>query len=425
MRLTVGKSVLNGRVAMPGSKSHTIRAVAVAILAEGESEIVNPLVSADTAAAVRCYGQLGAQIECGGDVWRVKGTAGAVGAPDDVIDVGNSGTTLRFALGSAALLGEGAAVFTGDEQTRRRPVGPLLASLDELGAKCLSTRLNGRAPIVVQGKMTGGATSIEAVTSQYVSSLLLNAPLAKRDTAIHVTKLNERPYVEMTLAYLDEQQISYENDGMEHFVVRGGQGYAGFSKRIPADFSSATFFLCAGAMLDGRVVLEGLDFTDPQGDKAVVDILRQMGARIEIDGSAVHVSRDTLKGVSVDLNATPDALCALAVAACFADGASRFYNVAQARLKETDRIAVMAQELGKLGAKVTEQPDGLTIEPAKLHAADLCGHDDHRVVMALSLAAMAIDGTCTIDGAEAIAVTFGNYVELMQALGADMRIVDQ
>jgi len=424
MKVRASKSVLRGRAAMPGSKSHTIRAVAVASLAEGGSELMAPLVSADTTAAVTAYRALGAEIDCG-QTWRIQGTGGRLAVPEAVIDVGNSGTTLRFAVGSAALLEKGAAVFSGDGQIRSRPMGPLLASLNDLGAKCWSTRGNGMAPVVVEGKMGGGETSIEAVTSQYVSSLLVNAPLAQRDTIIKVSKLNERPYVQITLDYLDEQGIGYENDGMERFVIRGGQGYKAFRKRIPADYSSATFFLGAGAILDGEVVLEGLDFDDAQGDKAVVDMLKAMGADITVSKNEVVVRSSELAGVELDLNATPDALPALAVVGCFAEGRTTLVNVPQARLKETDRIKIMAEELGKMGAKVQELPDGLVVERSDLHSAALRGYGDHRVVMALALAGMAVEGVTEIDTAESVAVTFPTYVELMQALGADMELVDE
>ena len=423
MKLTTSESVLRGTVAIPGSKSHTIRALASAALAQGRSEIIAPLVSADTLATVDCYKKLGTEIDTGQDeIWYVQGTGGKVKVPENVIDVANSGTTLRIGVGSAALLDEGAAQFTGDEQIRSRPIGPLLESLNDLGAHCYSKHNNGMVPLVVEGTLTGGETTIEAVTSQYLTSLLINTPLAEKDSTIHVTTLNEQPYVQMTLKYLDEHNISYENEDFQRFHVKGSQQYQAFSKRIAADFSSATFFFCAGAILDADIVLEGLDFQDPQGDKVVVDILRQMGADIQINGMQVNVKPGDLKGIDIDMNAIPDALPALSVVACFAQGRTRLYNVAQARLKETDRIGVMAAELAKLGAQVTEQEDGLTIERTSLHAADLQGHSDHRIVMALSLAGMALKGETTIDTAEAVNVTFPDYAKLMQSLGADIHL---
>jgi len=422
MELKVKKSSLQGRVKMPGSKSHTIRSVVIASLAEGESRIEEPLLSADTKAAVDCMVQLGAEIECGEKLWQVRGVGGCPKVPDDIIDVANSGTTLRFAVGSCGLLENGAAVFTGDEQIRARPMEPLIKSLNELGATCFSTRNNGRAPLVIRGTIRGGETSIKALSSQYLSSLLINVPLAENDSTINVTKLNEQPYVEITLKYLDEQGIKYKREGWRKFEVEGGQRYKAFQKRIPADFSSATFFLCAGAILEGELVLEGLDFSDSQGDKAVVDILKNMGANIKIDDNEVTVRGGKLEGMEIDLNSTPDALPALAVVGCFAKGQTRLYNVPQARMKETDRIKVMAEELGRMGGKVQELSDGLLIEQSQLRAANLKGRADHRVVMALSLAGMGVAGESTIDTAEAVAVTFPNYVELMQSVGAKMEI---
>ena len=364
MKICAAQSRLNGRVAIPGSKSHTIRCVAMASLARGTSRIASPLSSSDTASVVSVYRCLGARIDCQDGQWIIEGFAGAPRVPDDILDVGNSGTTLRFCLGSAALLADGAAVLTGDAQVRSRPVGPLVDSLNDLGARCFTTRCGDAPPVVVRGQLSGGRTSIAAITSQYLSSLLFHAPLASGDTEIDVTVLNEAPYVAITMDYLDRQGIAYQHDRMRHFTIPGGQHYTAFERRVPGDFSSATFFLCAGAIGSGQLVLEGLDMSDLQGDKAVIDILRRMGASITIESSGdIVVTGGALHGIEMDLNATPDALPALAVAACFADSPTRIVNVPQARLKETDRIAVMAEELSKLGADISETPDGLEIRP--------------------------------------------------------------
>jgi len=408
---------------MPGSKSHTIRAVAIASLAQGRSRIRAPLDSLDARSAVRAYRAFGATIDTSDSrLWTIDGVGGEPRVPEDVIDVGNSGTSLRIAIGSAALLaaGVGEAVFTGDHQIRRRPVGPLLDCLLDLGAHGVSARRNGCVPAVVGGRLSGGHTAIDATNSQYLTSLLLNCPLGGGTTEIRVTKLGERPYVEMTLDWLDRQGIRYDNDNFERFVIPGSQTFRAFDRAVPADWSSATFFLVAGAMCDADITLTGLDVHDTQGDRAVVDYLRAMGARIDVTGDAVTVRRGDLRGVEIDLNATPDALPALAVAACFANGTTRLVNVEEARRKETDRIRVMATELRKLGGKVEELSDGLMIHGGALRGGDVSGHDDHRVVMALSLAGLAGTAPVTVDSAESAAVTFPNFVALMQSLGADM-----
>ena len=426
MKLIVRKSRLKGTVVIPGSKSHTIRAVAIASLAAGESLIRNPLNSSDTQAAVACYRALGAAIDTSDPkLWKVTGTGGEITAPPEVIDVGNSGTTLRIAMGSAALAQPGrTTTFTGDEQIQTRPVEPLMDALSELGAKCTSLKNNGKVPVEITGKLTGGRTAIAATTSQYLSSLLLCAPLASKDIEIDVTLLNEPGYVQMTLDWLDKQQIKYDNQQMRQFKIKGNQSYKAFESTIPADFSSATFFLCAASMSAEEVILLGLDFSDSQPDKAVVDYLRAMGADISIGPNSVTVKAATLKGAELDMNKTPDALPAMAVTAAFAEGTTKLLNVPQARSKETDRIKCMAEELKKMDVDIEELPDGLIIGGSRPKPAELHGWADHRIVMALSLAGLNLDGQCTIDTAEAIAVTFPNYVELMKGIGANMELVN-
>ncbi|MHC4482066.1 MAG: 3-phosphoshikimate 1-carboxyvinyltransferase [Planctomycetota bacterium] len=424
MKLIVKKSQLAGEVVIPASKSHTVRAVAIASLGEGKSIIRNPLVSGDTQAAVDCYRALGAEIDTSDSkLWNVTGAGGQITAPRETIDVGNSGTTLRIAMGSAALAKEDQRItFTGDEQIQTRPLGPLMDALSALGAKCVSLRNNGKAPVEVTGKLTGGKTSIAASTSQYLSSLLLCTPLAAGDSEIDVTLLNEPGYVQMTLDWLDKQAIEYENEELHKFKIKGSQNYKGSDATIPADFSSATFFLCAAALLADEVTLLGLDFSDSQPDKAVVDYLKAMGADINIGVRSITVKAASLKGAEIDMNRTPDALPAMAVTAAFAQGQTRLVNVPQARGKETDRIKCMAEELKKMDVDVEELPDGLIINGSRPKPAQLDGRGDHRIVMALSLAGLAIGGQCTIDTAEAMNITFPDYVELMKSIGANMEI---
>ncbi|MHC4630950.1 MAG: 3-phosphoshikimate 1-carboxyvinyltransferase [Planctomycetota bacterium] len=213
--------------------------------------------------------------------------------------------------------------------------------------------------------------------------------------------------------------------------MKGNQSYQAFNATIPADFSSATFFLCAAAMSADEVTLLGLDFSDSQPDKAVTDYLKAMGADITIEPNLSEDSQDsvtvkaaTLNGTELDMNKTPDALPAMAVTAAFAEGQTRLLNVPQARGKETDRIKCMTEELKKMDVDVEELPDGLIIRHSKPKPAQLDGRSDHRIVMALSLAGLCLEGQCSIDTAEAISVTFPDYVELMKSIGAKMEIVD-
>ena len=420
MKIVAEKSTLSGSVQVPASKSHTLRALALATLASGRSEIRQPLDSADTQAGVSACRALGAVIELADDVWTVEGVAGRVRTAEDVIDVRNSGTTLFIALGMAALA-DGWNVFTGDAQTRRRSAAPLLKSLRDLGAIAESTRGNGCAPILLRGPLRGGETSIACPTSQYLTSLLLSLPLARADSRIVVTQLNEAPYVQMTLDWLNLLDVQYTHENMRTFTIPGRQRYQLFAERIRADFSSATFFLCAAALTGSELTLQGLDMNDSQGDKAVVHMLEKMGAKVEIHPLAVRIRGGALQGVDLDLNATPDALPALAIAGCFAKGTTRLLNVPQARIKETDRIAVMHEVITALGGRAEELPDGLIIHGGGLRGGSVHGHADHRVVMACAVAGLAADRPVTVDTAEAVNITFPTFVDLMNACGARVR----
>ncbi|MFO7975697.1 MAG: 3-phosphoshikimate 1-carboxyvinyltransferase, partial [Candidatus Hydrogenedentota bacterium] len=287
-----------------------------------------------------------------------------------------------------------------------------------------STRDNGCAPFVVEGRLRGGKTSIEAVTSQYLSSLLMAAPLADGDTEIDVPLLNEAPYVQMTLEWLERRGITVEHDDLRSFRVPGGQQYESFDRRIPGDFSSATFFLAAGALEGNDVLSRGLDRNDVQGDKAVLDYLRAMGAQVVDEEHGIRVRAKALKGTELDLNATPDALPMMAVLGCFAEGTTRLVNAPQARMKETDRIAVMCRELTKLGGRVEELADGLVVHQSTLHGGNVEGHGDHRVVMALAVGATQIDGPVRIRGYEAADITYPRFVEDLTRLGGGARIAE-
>jgi 3-phosphoshikimate 1-carboxyvinyltransferase len=207
--------------------------------------------------------------------------------------------------------------------------------------------------------------------------------------------------------------------------MNGNQNYRAFDETIPADFSSATFFLCAAAMLADEVTLLGLDFADSQPDKAVVDYLKAMGADISIEPNSVIIKAAPLKGAELDMNKTPDALPAMAITAAFAEGSTKLLNVPQARSKETDRIKCMAEELEKMDVYVEELPDGLIVGGSRPKPAELHGWADHRIVMALSLAGLNLEGQCTIDTAEAMSVTFPGYVELMKGIGANMQVLQK
>lgn len=418
MEVNVERSKISGKIKIPASKAHTIRALIIATLANGKSTIREPLESSDTLACLDTCSRFGAKISVEENKWIVDGTGKNIKISDDIIDVKNSGTTLYLALGMAGLC-KGWTVLTGDDQIKKRPATDLISSLNELGALVFSTRDNGCAPFVVKGVLKGGKTSIRCSSSQYLSSLLINCPLNENDTDIEVIELNDRPYVDITLDWLNSQNISYSydnNDKIEKIYIKGGQQYHPFNRKIPGDFSSAAFFLCAAAITKSNLILNNLDMNDPQGDKKVVEILKKMGCNIEIYEDSIEIKGCELSGGEFDINSIPDALPVLAVTGCFAEGQTVLYNAGQARFKETDRIKTMRMELEKMGADIKEFSDGLIIKKSNLYGAKINGHNDHRIVMSLAVAGLGAEGVTSVNTAEAVSVTFPNFFNLLNTI---------
>ncbi|MDD5727825.1 MAG: 3-phosphoshikimate 1-carboxyvinyltransferase [Victivallales bacterium] len=424
MKVKIKKSVLNGEIAVPGSKSHTIRALAAALMADGKSMVRAPLESADTLSVLEAVRMLGARAEKFPGRWEITGTGGRITVPGKTVDMGNSGTGLRILCGIAAT-GNKEIVFDGDASLRSRPMGQLTDALNNLGASIRTAA--GKCPVRVAGPLKGGRTEIIGTSSQFLTSLLFACPFAEKDSEIIPVKLQEKPYVEITLSWLERLGVRFEAAAdMTYFRIPGGQHFKAFDYIIPADFSTAAFPLGAGAVAGGRIRIKNLDFTDLQGDKAVFDYVGRFGARVERHDAWTEVSPGKLKGVDLDLNSTPDALPLLAVIAACAQGTSRFYNVAQARIKETDRISCMACELTKMGVKVQELPDGMIIAGSngRLKGAELESHDDHRIAMALAVAALAADGESVINGMECAGVTYPGFIADFKALGGKINGID-
>ena len=419
MILSVRPSVARGITGVPGSKSHSIRAVAFASLASGRSTIRNPLDSSDGLSAASVYGSFGAEIHKEKDVWSVAGFGARPETPHDVLDVGNSGTTCRMALGTAALMRQGQARFDGDAQTRKRPMGPLLDALTNLGARAQSGR-DGYLPVAVGGPWRGGRTKVDGTTSQFTSSLLLNAPFGEETTTIEPVDLNERPYVEMTLWWLDRLGLEYERDEYRRFTVPGGQALSGFEVTVPADWSSAAFLVAAGALPGGDVTLEGLDLDDSQGDKEMLRFVEEMGADVLVSEEGIRIRGKALRGGEFDLNATPDLLPVMAVLGAFGEGETRLVNTPQARIKETDRISAVREVIETLGGEARELPDGIVVTGGGLRGGAVHGFGDHRIVMSAAVAGLAAPEGVSVDTAEAMAVTFPDFRERMASLGAEM-----
>jgi 3-phosphoshikimate 1-carboxyvinyltransferase len=380
---------------------------------------LQPLDSKDPEASVIGCRAFGAKIKKQKSLWEIEGFGGKPKTPKQkTIDLLNSGTSMNMIAGVAGHA-KGPVELTGDESLRSRPFEPIVKALNDLGAKAIAKGKGGKPPLEIRGFLKGGCTEIYGLSSQPVSSLLINCAIAPEATEIKVSNPHETPYIEMTMRWLREQSISFKAKGFTEYFVEGSQKYNSFSKEIPADFSSATFPLCAAAICgNSEVLLEGLDFEDAQGDKEVFKMLQRMGCQMDFEDTGVRVFASELKGRELDLNDTPDALPMLSVVGCFAEGETRLVNVANARIKETDRIAAMREELQKMGASVEEFKDGLVVRKSSLQGALVDGRQDHRIVMALAVAGLAAEGTTTVSTAEAINVTYPSFIDSMRAAGA-------
>jgi 3-phosphoshikimate 1-carboxyvinyltransferase len=421
----VSPSLVSGRARAPPSKSYTHRAILAAGYGDGAT-VRDALVSADTRATMRAVEAFGGDVDADGDTLSVAGFDGDPDTPADVLDCGNSGTTMRLVTGCAALP-DGLTVLTGDESLRSRPQGPLLDALAQVGARAESTRGNGQAPLVVGGGTDGGRVAIPGdVSSQYISALLMAGAATEEGIDVELTtELKSEPYVDITVELLEAFGVDAERTA-SGYRVDGGQTYRRDVYDVPGDFSSMSYLLAAGAVAaDGDVVVEGA-YPSAQGDSAIVDVLDRMGASVswDRDDGEIRVERSDLSGVEVDVENTPDLLPTIAVLGAVARGDTRIVNCEHVRFKETDRVSVMAEELSKMGASVTETRDELVVhgDETDLAGARVEGHADHRIVMALAVAGLVADGETTVGGAEHVDVSFPDFFETLSSLGASVRL---
>ena len=422
MFLHINPSTIKGIIGVPGSKSHTIRGVICGIMASGKSILKYPLESDDTKAAAGAAKALGGEVIQHDDYWEICGCGGHFRDPGKTIDMLNSGTSLRlfFSAGSRENF---PIAFDGDASLRTRKMATLIKTLESLGCKC--TSVNGKCPVSICGPVKSGKAEVDGESSQFLSSLLFSLPFAEGEFELELPFLNEKPYVGITLSWLDFLGIKYEvSPDWLHWHIKGNQKIAPFTRAIPADFSTAAFPLAAGVLAGDELKITNLDFNDCQGDKVVFDHFKAMGAQLEYGDVLTIRGGAKLKPGVFDLNATPDALPIMAVAAAFAEGETRLINAPQARIKETDRIAVMARELTKMGVALEELPDGLVIHgTGKVKGStELESHGDHRIVMSLAVAALAAEGKSVIRDAECAGVTYPGFFETFRSLGADFTL---
>ncbi|MEG0752203.1 MAG: 3-phosphoshikimate 1-carboxyvinyltransferase [Angelakisella sp.] len=425
MDIITKKSKLSGTAIVPGSKSHTIRAVLLAAMAEGTSRIHNPLPSLDCQSAMSVAEAFGAKTTIEPGLWTVEGCGNNLKVPENYVDCGNSGSTAYFAASMAGLV-DGYTVLTGDAQIRRRPVQPVLDAICQMGGKAFTSRPGVDAcPAIIGGKMAGGKVHFNKSLSQFVSSVMLSAPLLENDTEIFNENPLEKPYLQLSVDWMKRYGVELaENSGdYTYFKIKGGQVYHATETSIPSDWSGVAFPLVAGLVTPSQITITGVDMNDSQGDKAVVDHLIAMGADIVKDAAnnqlIVTGGKPLTSGLTIDLSDIPDSLPALSVAAAYAQGDTKFTGLAHVRLKETDRVAVMESELTKVGASVETGPDYMIVHGgATLTGTTVDSYDDHRVAMAMAVCGMFAEGEMTIKDGECAAVSFPTFFEVMENLGA-------
>ncbi|MGI0072473.1 MAG: 3-phosphoshikimate 1-carboxyvinyltransferase [Nitrosotalea sp.] len=416
MKCKVEKSELSGTISCPPNKSYTHRAIFLASLAKGKSTIRNVLLSRDTLATINACKVFGAKIESHDSTLIIE-TTGEVSPIGTEIDASNSGTTIRISAAIASL-SDTKMTFTGDSSLRKRPMQPLLDALEKLGAKCTST--NGTPPITVKGRILGGDTSISgSVSSQFISALLIAAPKTENGVTLQIEEdLVSKPYIDATIAVMKEFGVNVNTIIPYKKYNIPKQNYKPIDFTVPPDFSSIALLLSAAVLVGKDMTIVAPIGNLPQGDKAMLSFLEKLGVKIIVGDTIKVQSSNLLTGGRFDLSNTPDLLPPMAILSLKTSQPIELYNVKHARFKETDRIAILAKELSKLGVNVTEKEDGLILEaPRVVKKADLDSADDHRLFMAFCIAGMFVDG-CTVTDPESVDVSYPTFIEDITRIGA-------
>jgi len=421
MNCKIGKSKISGQIVCPPNKSYTHRAMFMASLAGNNSKINNLLLSADTIATIDACKKFGAEIEIQKSSAIIKNPI-KIGTNVSEINAENSGTTIRIAIGIASLFSQ-EIVLTGDVSLQKRPMQPLLDALSSIGAQCSS--VNGKPPIKIKGKILGGNITISGnISSQFISSLLISAPLTEKGINLTIKEnLVSKPYLDATIATMREFGITVQTIIPYKRYNITPQIYKDATFTVPIDFSSLALLLSAAVLTGNEVSIKANLGDLPQGDEVFMDILEQLGITIIINNDEIKIkSPKKLKGGKFDLSNSPDLLPPLAILSLKSFEPIEIINVKHARLKETDRIAIIARELTKLGIKIQEKEDGLILESSeKLHSTKLNSENDHRLFMAFCIAGMYV-GECTVTDAESVKVSYPNFVEEMTRLGGIIKI---
>ena len=416
MNCRVEKSTISGRIVCPSNKSYTHRAIFLASMADGKSMIKNILKSGDTNATVNACRNFGVEIKEIGNNMAVKST-GELKLQNNTIDAANSGTTIRIVTAISALLDD-EIVLTGDSSLKKRPMQPLLDALGSLGAKCNSSA--GKPPITVSGRIKGGKVTISGnISSQFISAMMIIAPKLENGILLNIKgKLVSKPYVDATIISMKKFGVNVRTEIPYKKYVIPSQNYKSTAFTVPSDFSSLALLLSASVLVGENLTIEISLGDMPQADEAIIDILEILGVIVTLDKNTIKIkSPKKLNGGKFDLSNSPDLIPAIAILALKASKPIEIFNVKHARYKETDRIAILARELSKLGIKVVEKNDGLILRnTGRLTGDNLNSENDHRLFMAFCIAGMYV-GNCTISDPESVDISYPDFISEMKRIG--------
>ena len=422
MKCKIEKSKISGEVNCPANKSYTHRAIFLSALSDGKSIIKKVLHSNDTNATISACRAFGVEVNESDDTVSVENSIGST-VQGSMINAQNSGTTLRIATAIAALSG-GNTELTGDDSLKKRPMRPILDSLESLG---ITTESNdGKPPITIKGKIDGNYVNIKGdISSQFISALLIIAPRLDSGLTIEIDgNVVSKPYIDLTITTMKKFGVDvkvvepYKKYSILHQI------YQPTTFIVPSDFSNLALLLSANILLGDSLKIK-ISLGDlPQGDEAIVDILEQMGVNVTLDSETITTkSPELLDGGKFDLSNTPDLLPALAILVLKCKTQIEIFNVKHARYKETDRIAIICNELKKIGVVVTEKEDGMILKKGDLiNGVELNAHEDHRLFMAFSIVGMLI-GDCTVTDPDSASVSYPDFISDMQNCGARMSVV--
>ena len=419
MKCEIKTSKITGKIICPPNKSYTHRAIFLAALSDGKSIVKNVLNSSDIKATISACNAFGVEVHEDNDIITIRNTIGST-VQGSMIDAQNSGTTIRIAIAIAALSG-GNTMLTGDESLKKRPMQPILDSLQTLGVSSESD--DGLPPITIKGKIKGSEVNIDGnISSQFISALLIIAPRLENGLIINIqSELVSKPYIDLTIAVMKEFGVIVDSEIPYKKYVIKHQIYKPTTFTVPSDFSNLALLLASNVLLGDGLEIEISLGNLPQGDEAIIDILEELGVNVILNGNIITTkSPEMLTGGRFDLGNTPDLLPALAILSLKSSKPIEIFNVKHARYKETDRIAIISRELKKIGIVVEEYEDGMKLTSNEnLSSGELNSENDHRLFMAFSIAAMYI-GDCTVTDPDSVQISYPNFISDMKNVGAQI-----